>query len=121
VILNSLGVTLSKLNRPEEARTVLEESVALNRETGQRMLEAHALAGLGHVSRTLGRLDRAAEHFAQSLELRRAIGDRIGEAWMWRRIAETQAALGNDVAAQAAADAAARTYPLGDHDATLHY
>ena len=121
VILNSLGVTLSKLNRPEEARTVLEESVALNRETGQRMLEAHALAGLGHVSRTLGRLDRAAEHFAQSLELRRAIGDRIGEAWMWRRIAETQAALGNDVAAQAATDAAARTYPLGDHDATLHH
>ena len=35
LILNSLGVTLSKLNRPEEARTVLEESVALNRQTGR--------------------------------------------------------------------------------------
>ena len=43
VILNSLGITLSKLNRPEEARTVLEESVTLNQETGQRLLEAHAL------------------------------------------------------------------------------
>ena len=66
VILNGLGVTLSKLNRPEEARTVLEESVTLNRETGQRLLEAHAQAGLGHVSRSLGRFDRAAESFEQS-------------------------------------------------------
>lgn len=139
VVLNSLGVTLSRLNRPEEARTVLEESVTLNRDTGQRLLEAHALAGLGHVSRTLGRLDRAAQQFEQSLELRRAAGDHTGEAWMWRRIAETQVALGNDAAAQAAADAAARvaatigdadliaacaaalptTQSLRDHDATL--
>ena len=108
VVLNGLGVTLSKLNRPEEARTVLEESVTLNRKTGQRLLEAHALAGLGHVSRTIGRLDRAAECFEQSLELRRAAGDCVGEAWMWRRIAETRAALGNGVAAREAADAAAR-------------
>ena len=108
LILNSLGVTLSKLNRPEEARTVLEESVTLNGGTGQRLLEAHALAGLGHVSRTLGRLDRAVEHFEQSVELRHAAGDRIGEAWMWRRIAETHAALGNHAAADEAAAAAAR-------------
>jgi tetratricopeptide (TPR) repeat protein len=117
VILNSLGVTLSRLNRPEEARTVLEESVTLNRDTGQHLLEAHALAGLGHVSRTLGRLDRAVKQFEQSLELRRAAGDRTGEAWMWRRIAETHVALGNDAAAQAAADAAARVAATsGDTD-----
>ena len=113
LILNSLGVTLTKLNRPEEARTVLEESVALNRETGQRLLEAHALAALGHVSRALGRLDRAANEFEQSLELRRAAGDRVGEAWMRRRIAETHAALGNDAAARAAGR---RGRPRGGHE-----
>ena len=106
VVLNGLGVTLSKLNRPEEARTVLEESAALNGETGERLLEAHSHAGLGHVSRSLGRLDHAAESFERSLELRRAAGDRVGEAWMWRRLAETRAALGNETAARDAADAA---------------
>ncbi|HEY2904794.1 MAG TPA: tetratricopeptide repeat protein [Vicinamibacterales bacterium] len=121
VILNSLGVTLSKLNRPEDARTVLEESVTLNRGTCQHLLEAHALAALGHVSRALGRLDRAVEQFTQSMALRRAAGDRIGEAWMWRRIAETQTALGNEAAAHAAADAAARIDLLGEDDAPLHH
>jgi class 3 adenylate cyclase/tetratricopeptide (TPR) repeat protein len=141
VVLNSLGVTLSKLNRPEEARTVLEESVTLNHQTGEQLLEAHALAGLGHVSRMLGRLDRAVEHFERSRELRRGAGDRPGEAWMWRRLAETHAALGNGAAAQEAADAAARVaaesgdhavmaacasplptpQSVRNHDATLHH
>src|SRR5262249_14005436 len=117
VVLNSLGVTLSRLNRPEEARTVLEESLALNRETGQRLLEAHALAGLGHVSRMRGRLDDATRSFEQSLELRRAAGDSVGEAWMWRRIAETHAARGDTRAAQHAADTAARlASAAGDAD-----
>ena len=87
---------------------MLEESVILNRGTDQRLLEAHALAGLGHVSRTLGKFDRAAEYYAQSADLRRETGDRVGEAWMWRRLAETQAALGNHASARASADTAAR-------------
>ena len=86
---------------------MLEESASLNRETGERLLEAHSHTGLGHVSRSLGRLDRAAESFERSLELRRAVGDRVGEAWMWRRLAETRAALGQETAARDAADVAA--------------
>src|SRR4029453_9273267 len=89
VILNSLGVTLTRLSRPEEARTVLEESVSLSRSTSQPLLEAHALTGLGHISRMVGRLDHALECFQASLDLRKAAGDRSGEAWMWRRLAET--------------------------------
>ena len=53
LILNSMGVTLTRLHRREEARTVLDKSVALTRETGEQELEAHALAALGHVSRTM--------------------------------------------------------------------
>ena len=117
LILNSLGVTLSKMNRPDEARTVLEESVALNHRAGQPLLEAHAAAALGHISRTLGRYQPAAEQFRRSLELRRAAGDRAGEAWMWRRIAETHVALGSLADAQAAAETAARVAATsGDAD-----
>ena len=97
---------------------MLEESAALNRETGERLLEAHAHAGLGHVSRSLRRFDRAAESFERSLELRRAAGDRVGEAWMWRRLAETRAALGKETAARDAADAAA-TLAAATGDAEL--
>jgi tetratricopeptide (TPR) repeat protein/class 3 adenylate cyclase/tRNA A-37 threonylcarbamoyl transferase component Bud32 len=117
LILNSLGVTLTQLRRPEEARTALEASVALNRETGARLLEAHALAALGHVSRAVARLDSAVRYFEQSLALRCALGDRTGEGWMRRRIAETRAALGDDAGAQRAAAAAARiAAETGDAD-----
>jgi tetratricopeptide (TPR) repeat protein/class 3 adenylate cyclase len=108
LILNSLGVTLIKLNRAEEARIALEESVAITRRGGQTLLEAHALTGLGHVSRTLERPDRALVCFERSLELRRNEGDRVGEAWMLHRIAETRVALGDETAARDAAAAAAR-------------
>jgi len=117
LILNSLGVTLTKLCRPEEARTALEESVALGRETGAQLLEAHALAGLGQVCRMVDRLDRAAHYFEQSRTLRRALGDRTGEGWMLRRIAETRSALGDEAAAQdAAAEAARIAAETGDSD-----
>jgi tetratricopeptide (TPR) repeat protein/class 3 adenylate cyclase len=115
LILNSLGVTLTRLNRPEEARTVLEESVTLNRSTGQPLLEAHALTGLGHVSRTIGRFDHALECFQASLDLRKAAGDRSGEAWMWRRLAETHIERGDPAAAaEAAATAAIIASASGD-------
>ena len=58
VILNSLGACLTRLGRPDEARTVLEESLALSREIGERQLEAHALAALGHVVAQRPRLER---------------------------------------------------------------
>jgi predicted ATPase/class 3 adenylate cyclase len=107
VILNSLGVTLTRLNRPEEARTVLEESASLSRSTSQPLLEAHALTGLGHISRMVGRFDHALECFQASLDLRTAAGDRSGEAWMWRRLAETHIERGDLGAATAAAATAA--------------
>jgi tetratricopeptide (TPR) repeat protein len=87
LLLNSLGVTLSRLDRCEEARTVLEQSVALNRETGEQLLEAHALAALGDVRRMHGTLDAARECFERSLILRRSLGDRGGEQHLLQRLA----------------------------------
>jgi len=87
VILNGLGASLTRLDRPDEARTVLEESLALSRTAGQRQLEAHALAALAHVSLITGDLAGAAERFEESRLLRQAIGDRAGAEAMERRLA----------------------------------
>jgi tetratricopeptide (TPR) repeat protein len=49
------------MNRHEEARTVLEESIALNEATGEARLQAHALGALADVYRASGRIEAAAE------------------------------------------------------------
>jgi serine/threonine protein kinase/tetratricopeptide (TPR) repeat protein len=87
VLLNSLGVSLTRLGRPDEARTVLEEGLALSREIGERQLEAHALAALGLVCMNTHDPAGAAECFEQSRALREAIGDREGEHRMQERLA----------------------------------
>jgi uncharacterized protein HemY len=74
--LNSLGVTLSRLNRHEEARTVLEDSITLNEESDQQLLQAHALAALADVYQASGRSDAAKDCREQSLTLRRRIAAR---------------------------------------------
>lgn len=108
VILNSLGVTLTRLNRTAEARKTLEQGLARSRTTGDRMLQAQAAAALGHLARTVGDLSGALAYFEQSLELRRDLHDLGGEGWMLRRIAETLADLGEHDAATRAAAAASR-------------
>jgi len=108
-------VTLSRLHRHEEARTALEESVALNRERGERLLEAHALAALGDVWRARGRHETAETCFEQSLAFRRTLGDRRGEGWMLLRIAETLAAKGDaSRAREMASEAMAIAEAFGD-------
>jgi tetratricopeptide (TPR) repeat protein len=92
LMLNSIGVTLHRLSRHDEARAVLDESIALNREIGEGLLEAHALAVLGDVWRACGRPDLAASCFEQSLALRVTLVDLDGERAMRARLAETRAA-----------------------------
>ena len=100
------GVTLMKLGRPDEARTVLEASLGLSRAIHERQLEAHALAGLGQVA--LGAIDlrAAVDFFEQSLQIRHAIGDRVGEGWMQLRLATLRQTLGDAAGAREAGRAA---------------
>jgi len=49
----------------------------LNRQTGARLLEAHALAALGDVHVAGRRFATASECFGQSLELRRLMAARL--------------------------------------------
>jgi len=94
LILNCVGVALSRLQRYDEARTVLEESVALNRRTSERLLEAHALAALADISLRLGSSSQARALLAEALALRRQLGDEAGTAEMQRRLAELETATG---------------------------
>ena len=87
VILNGLGASLTRLGRPDEARTVLEEGLALSRTIGERQLEGYALAALGHVSLTTGDRATAAQRFEQSRRVRQAIDDRAGAKAMEDRLA----------------------------------
>jgi len=78
--------------RYDEARTVLEESVAVNRGTSERLLEAHALAALADVSLQLGRALDARQLLTAALALREGLGDDAGTAELRRRLADLEAA-----------------------------
>jgi hypothetical protein len=81
-----MGVTLARLRRYDEARTVLEESVAHTRRSGERLLEAHGLAALADVSVCLGRVAAAREYLDAAAALRRELGDEDGAAQVLGRL-----------------------------------
>ena len=107
LILNSLGASLHRLQRWDEARTVLGDAVRVTSGTAERQLHAHALGLLGDVCLAVGRLADARAHVEGSLEIRRLLEDRRGEGWMLERLARIHRAEGNGASAVAAADRAA--------------
>jgi len=94
--------------RMAEARTALEDALAVNGRSGERVLEAHTLAALGDVAQETGRFDAALEYFDASLSIRRQLNDRRGEGWMLHHLARTRALMGHAAAAAALFDDAAR-------------
>jgi len=88
LILNSLGVTLSRLGRHEEARCVLEESVALNEATGQRLLRAHALAALADACAATGRRADACRYYEGARAIRSDLGHTQAADQLIQRIRE---------------------------------
>jgi tetratricopeptide (TPR) repeat protein len=87
LMLNSIGVTLKSLKRTEDAIAVLEEAVKTNQETGEKLLEAYALAALGEIHGEIGENDQAFEYYNGSLQIRKEIDDRSGEGWMLYHVA----------------------------------
>jgi len=77
--LNSLGIVHRHLEDFGTARTLLEESIAISRETGSTRLAA-TLANLGQLENAAGNLDRAASLMQEALERDRAQGDLFGAA-----------------------------------------
>lgn len=107
LILNSLGSTLIRLSRFDEARAILEEARDLNVATGERLLEAHSFSALGDLYTVEGRPDDASAAFESSLSIRSSIGDRRGEGWMSYKLAIAYRARGSLREAEAMIDKAA--------------
>jgi tetratricopeptide (TPR) repeat protein len=114
-MLNSLGATLHRLRRWDEARTALTEGARESAACGERQLQAHALATLGDVCLASGRLDEAQASVEASLALRRELSDRRGEGWMLERLARILVARDlREAAARAAEESAAIAGELDD-------
>ena len=88
VVLKGLGAVLLKQNRVAEARKILDEALATNREFGQDGAEADSLAALGAAARAAGELAAASTWYQQCVERRRSLGDRAGEGWALQRMSE---------------------------------
>ena len=69
VVLGKRGHVAQDLGRPDRARTLFEESVAVARETGDPLRVAHAVRHLGQVNRRLGRLEDARRCYEEALAL----------------------------------------------------
>lgn len=106
LILNSLGASLNKLRRWDEARTALTEAVRVTTATGEQQLLGHALSALADVCIGRGQYLDAFEYLHQAMHIRRALGDRRGEGWLLEKMARAHSALGNSAEAAEAACAA---------------
>ena len=65
--LGKLGHVSQDLGRPDRARALFEQSVAVARQTGDPLRLAHAVRHLGQANRRLGRLEDARRCYAEAL------------------------------------------------------
>jgi tetratricopeptide (TPR) repeat protein len=97
LVLNSLGVTLNRLGRHEDARRVLLESVALNETTGQRLLKAHALAALGDTCAAAGHPGPARQYYEEAIAIRTDLGHADAAERLAGRVRELKSATVEEV------------------------
>jgi CHAT domain-containing protein len=96
VRLGAIGEVYRRTNRPEQAIEYLTHALRLARATGNdRGAEAEALTCIGWCRYKLGRLGEAHDSFAEALPIRRAVGDRTGEAATMLGLAHVERAQGN--------------------------
>jgi adenylate cyclase len=92
--LNTLGVALARLNRPEDAVTHLVRSVAIAREAELLQIECRAVANLGVLYSTLDPA-RAIETCERGLETAKRIGDLGLQSRLYTNLAVAYCALTN--------------------------
>jgi len=64
----------------EEGRELIEQSLAISREMGDRLGAAYALHALGRIALSRGEQKAAQTKLAESLTLRREVGEKWGIA-----------------------------------------
>jgi predicted ATPase/class 3 adenylate cyclase len=76
----ALGVLLDQRGEPERAAELVQRSLAVFRELGDRESVARALNSLGGIKRALGELESARSLLEESIGVRRELGDEPGTA-----------------------------------------
>jgi tetratricopeptide (TPR) repeat protein len=79
-VCNNLGAAYQSLGQYQQAIYFHQQSLAIQREIGDRNGEADSLGNLGSAYRSLGQYQQAIDFHQQSLAIQREIGDRNGEA-----------------------------------------
>ena len=88
VVLNGLGVVLTKLDRATEALKILDEALTSNREHNHDGAEADSLSALGAAARAADDLANSGDWYQECVDIRRGLGDRAGEGWALQRLSE---------------------------------
>jgi tetratricopeptide (TPR) repeat protein len=86
-MLNSLGVTLRKLCRFDEALDRFQQGVSAAQQANHLLFHAYALAGIGDVYHDRGEYTQAIRYYQRSRRIRCEVGDRLGEGWMLHHLA----------------------------------
>ncbi|ODV36460.1 tetratricopeptide repeat protein [Microcystis aeruginosa] len=92
--LTSLGNAYYLLGEYEKAIEFHQQSLAIDREIGDRGGEASSYNNLGNVYNSLGEYQKAIEFCQQSLAIKREIGDRGGEAKSYNNLGNVYGSLG---------------------------
>ena len=92
--LGAMGNSMRALGRLIEARSTLEQALALTRALGNKAVEALRLGNLAHVALDEGDRDRAMTERLEALKLAREIGDPRTQALQVHGIGEVHAARG---------------------------
>ena len=95
------GQALSAQGEGEAAQPVLEKSLALAREMGDKRIEADCLRELGNIANRMCDYDAAVSLYRQSLAYSQALGDLRGESATLNNWATVEWELGDLAAAQA--------------------
>jgi serine/threonine-protein kinase len=115
-VLAALGCYGLELGQAREAGAAFEQAVTLYRETGDRQLEAEALAAWAELCAEHDANDRATELFKLADDLHDELGNRVQRTAVLAWIGELEARTGSSHAARTLERAAARARELGAVD-----
>ncbi|MEH6875859.1 MAG: CHAT domain-containing protein, partial [Candidatus Competibacter sp.] len=93
--LNQSGDTCLHVGQYDEAKSFLEESLALCQAIGNRAGEGATLNNLSQIYKARGDYDTALRYLEESLAIRRAIGDRAGEGATLNNLSQIYKARGD--------------------------
>jgi len=100
IALNNLSLNAGKLERYDEARAALEESISLNTSIGDRWILGFAYRGLGRIAQAQGNHAQAVEMFSKCLAMFTEVGTRQDETRILSEMCHSILALGDDAEAK---------------------